>query len=111
MRVGQLSDRFYVCGQISVDDVGPIARFGIRTIINNRPDNEDAGQPTSAEIARAAAEHGLDYLHVPVVSGAITAENVAEFNLACATAASPILLFCRSGARCATLWQLSDQSG
>lgn len=109
MQIGQLSPRFFVAGQIRVADLEALADHGIRSIVNNRPDGEDYGQPPSAEIAEAAAEHGLGYAHVPVESGWITQQNVEDFNRACAALEAPILLFCRSGARCMALWQLADQ--
>jgi uncharacterized protein (TIGR01244 family) len=38
-------------------------------IVNNRPDGEDVGQPTSAEIEQAASDAGIDYRHVPIARG------------------------------------------
>ena len=109
MRLARLSAGFFVAGQIRVADLEAIVGHGIRSIVNNRPDGEDFGQPPSAEIAAAAAELGLGYAHVPVNSGWITQQDVEDFNRACAALEAPILLFCRSGTRCMALWQLSDQ--
>lgn len=81
-----------------------------RTIINNRPDAEEPGQPTSAEIEAEARRLGLDYLHLPVVPGKITDEEIERFGEAIVRRKGPILAFCRTGTRSATLWALS-QSG
>ena len=81
-----------------------------RAIINNRPDAEEPGQPTSAEIEAEARRLGLDYLHLPVVPGKITDGQAENFGEAIARRKGPVLAFCRTGTRSATLWALS-QSG
>jgi len=107
MQIGQLSENIYVSGQIGVADVAELANSGIRTIINNRPDGEDRQQPLSADIAAAAKECDISYIYLPVRSGGITPQNVEEFRTACTDLETPVLMFCRSGARSAMLWQLA----
>jgi sulfide:quinone oxidoreductase len=95
-----------VAGQISVGDLRAIAaRF--RTLINNRPDGEEPGQPSSAEIEAAARTHGLDYAHIPV-SGDIADKDVAAFAKVLAGSRGPVLAFCRTGHRSAKLWAFSQ---
>ena len=109
MNIGQLSQRFFVTGQIKAQDLTEIAAQGFRNVINNRPDGEAPDQPKNDDLARVAAELGLNYIYVPVVSGQITRQNVDDFNRACDALEGKILLFCRTGARCTVLWQLSGQ--
>lgn len=104
MHFGKLSVRFHVAPQIGPDDLPAIAAGGFRTIINNRPDGEEAGQPLSSTIAGAAARFNIAYVHVPVVSGSITDKDIKMFKNACEDIDSPILLFCRTGSRCRDLW-------
>jgi sulfide:quinone oxidoreductase len=111
LRIAQLSASFFVAGQIRAADLETLAGYGIRSIVNNRPDGEDPGQPDSAEIEAAAQALGLAYSHVPVVSGWMTQQNVEDFNRACRSLDPPILLFCRSGTRSAQLWSLSEHAG
>jgi len=106
-KITRLSSQVSVTGQISADDVAAIAEQGFRSIVNNRPDNESARQPTSDDIENAAKELGLAYEHIPVVSGAMTEQNLDDFMAACERLEGPILMFCRSGARCTMLWELS----
>jgi len=109
MRIAQLSSRFYATGQITADDLDIIAAKGFRSVVNNRPDDEGgAGQPKSEDLAAAAAELGITYVYVPVVSGRITEKDVEDFRQACIDLGGPILLFCRTGARSSMLWQLSN---
>lgn len=95
-----------VCGQLEVADVAEAARLGFAALVNNRPDGEDAGQPLSADLARAAANAGLAYVHIPV-SGFVTPAHVAAMQEALATLPRPLLAFCRSGARSERLWSLA----
>ena len=46
----RLDDKTLVAGQIGPADVPALKAEGVTMIINNRPDGEDADQPTSAEI-------------------------------------------------------------
>lgn len=96
-----------VAPQISVDDVDAAARQGFRTIINNRPDGEEPGQPSGHEIEAAARAAGLEYFHVPV-RGSPTPEQVETTNRILAEAPAPVLAYCRSGTRSITTWSLGQ---
>jgi len=109
LRIGQLSERFYASGQIDPRHVGELAELGIRTIVNNRPDGEEPGQPSSATIEAAAAAHGIAYRHLPVYPPGVTARDIEEFRQACVDLDGPVLLYCRSGARSTMLWQLAGE--
>ena len=56
---------------------------------------------------QAAAEAaGLTYHYLPVVSGAITPDQVAQMADLLKNGPEPVLAFCRSGARSTQLWSL-----
>lgn len=105
--VKPLADDLFVCAFVPPEKLADVAP-AFRTIINNRPDGEEPGQPSSAEIEAEARRLGLDYVHLPAVPGKITDEQAAAFGNAIATRKGPILAFCRTGARAATLWALSQ---
>ncbi len=105
MNIGQLAPQVYVTGQITECDLQDLVDRGVRSIINNRPDDEAAGQPRSADLAAIAEGLGMVFLYVPVVSGAITEANVTELRETMQELEKPVLLFCRSGTRCTILWQ------
>jgi sulfide:quinone oxidoreductase len=107
-RIAKLSPFLSVSAQISETDVGALAAGGYRAIINNRPDNEGEGQPSSAALAAAAGRHGLDYRHLPVEPGKVTDADIAAFAKALAELRGPVLGFCRTGTRSATLWSLAE---
>ena len=101
-----IDETLQVAGQITPADVAAAAAQGIRTIINNRPDGEQPGQPTSAEIEAAATAAGLGYAHIPVDHSGFSMEQVEAMTAALAQPA-PALAFCRSGTRSAFLWSLA----
>ena len=107
MQIYQLADGVFVTGQISESDLAVIAKNGIRTVVNNRPDGESAGQPENDDLADAATSLGLEYVYFPVLSNGITPENVQGFAEMRDDLEGPVLLFCRTGARSAKLWELS----
>ena len=107
MQIYQLADGVFVTGQISEPDLAVIAGNGIRTVVNNRPDGETAGQPETDDLAEAAGKLGLEYVYFPVPSNGIMPENVQGFAAMRDDLEGPILLFCRTGARSAKLWELS----
>ncbi|MBK6288176.1 MAG: TIGR01244 family phosphatase [Gammaproteobacteria bacterium] len=108
MDTRKLSDALSVAPQLTGNDLAEVARLGFRTVINNRPDGESQGQPSAAELAAIAKQHGLAYHHQPVISGAMTEHDVIAFRQLLASAAQPVLAFCRSGTRCTTLWAFAS---
>jgi sulfide:quinone oxidoreductase len=107
MQTRNLAEKLSVSSQLTPPDLTAAAHQGIRSIINNRPDAEASDQPTSAEIEAAAAALGLGYRHIPVVPGQIHDEDIANFSVALAELEAPVLAFCRTGTRSASLWALS----
>jgi uncharacterized protein (TIGR01244 family) len=104
MQVRQISDTYAVSPQISIADVERLKEAGFKSIICNRPDNEDPGQVNHAEIQAAAKAAGMNFRWLPVVSGQMTAGNVADQAAALDALPGPILAYCRSGTRSANLY-------
>ena len=108
MDIKNISPRLSVTAQISAADVEAVAKAGFRAIICNRPDGEGADQPVFDEIEAAAKKHGVATLYLPVVSGKVSDEDAAAFGKALDTLPAPVLAYCRTGTRSATLWSLSQ---
>ena len=108
MQPKYLDDDLAVLPQIDPSDVAALADMGFKTIINNRPENEEPGQPSIASVEQSAKEAGLGFQSQPVVSGAITFNDVAEFKDLMDQAEKPVLAYCRSGTRCTMLWALAN---
>jgi uncharacterized protein (TIGR01244 family) len=87
------------------------AEVGFKSVVNNRPDFEHGpDQPTSAAIEAAARAAGLEYRHLPVVSGHQTQHDVEAFAKMLDELPRPMLMFCRSGARSGHLYHVAVQS-
>ncbi|KGB55974.1 Oxidoreductase (Flavoprotein) [Sphingopyxis sp. LC81] len=99
MTIRTLTPTLRVSPQIDPADVGGLAASGFRSIVCNRPDGEEPGQPTAAAVAAAAEAHGLRFVHIPVVPGSIGEGDAAAMARALADLPAPILAYCRSGAR------------
>jgi len=100
-----LTDAFAVAPQLGPDDMQAVADAGYKSVIINRPDGEGgADQPVSADVIAAAKAAGLATAYQPVISGGLTAEDVARFKELLGKLPSPVLAYCRSGTRCAHLF-------
>lgn len=105
-----LSPQVRVTGQVTPGQVSGLRDAGITCLVNHRPDDEEAGQPTAAEIARAAAEAGLKIVNAPVRglpdATAVTATRAALDALGPDDRA---VFFCRSGMRSAAAWAMAER--
>ena len=110
MDIKKIAPDLSVSPQISPQDVGIAASQGFRSIIINRPDGESDDQPSHTEIEETAHGLGLAVRYIPVVPGNVTDENVEAFRSALLDMPAPILAYCRTGTRSATLWAVSQAS-
>lgn len=107
-----ITDTFAVSPQLAPADMQVAADAGFKSVIINRPDFElDPSGPESSVMIRAAEKAGLEVRYQPVVGSNITQENVQEFKQLFDELPKPILAYCRSGSRCANLYQLAHQVG
>ncbi|TWG89041.1 uncharacterized protein (TIGR01244 family) [Mesorhizobium sp. J18] len=104
----QVNEKLWIAPQLTGEDFADAGSKGIVGIVNNRPDDEEPGQLTAGESARIAAGLGLSYVHIPVVSGQITEEQVRAFRNALAGADGPVLAYCKSGTRSLSLWAIGE---
>lgn len=104
----QVSDKLFIAPQLTAGDIRAAKAAGIAAIVNNRPDGEEAGQPTSEENRRIAQAEGLGYTHIPVVPGQVTRDHVKDFQAAVDQADGPVLAHCKTGTRSATLYAIGE---
>lgn len=108
MELKKLTDHLSVSGQVTADDLSAIKAAGFRSLIVNRPDGEGSDQPTFPEIARQAEALGLEARYLPVQSGKASDKDARAFVAAFDELPKPVLAYCRTGTRSATLWALSQ---
>lgn len=95
-----------VAPQIAPEDVSAIKAAEFATIVNNRPDGEEAGQPDGEAIRVAAEAAGIGYAAIPVTHAGFSYLQVTAMADVLA-ASGPVLAFCRSGTRSCHLWALA----
>ncbi len=106
MKFRRLDEEVLVSGQIRPGDLAEAAALGVTTIVNNRPDGEEPGQPAGAEIEAAARAAGLDYRAIPIAGG-LGPDEIAAMTAVLDGADGQVLAFCRSGTRSTYLWALA----
>lgn len=106
----RIDETISVAPQIVPEDLPQLAEQGFTVVINNRPDEEEIGQPSSAAIQTAAEAAGLGYVAIPTTMGGMSSKQVEAMADALAGAKGPVLAFCRSGTRSCNLWALAEAS-
>ncbi len=108
MDLKKINSQLSVSPQILAADVAALAKQGFRSIICNRPDGEGADQPLFAEIEKAANKAKLEVRYLPVVPGRVQDADAIAFASAMDELPKPVLAYCRTGTRSATLWALDQ---
>ncbi|MEM0950458.1 MAG: TIGR01244 family sulfur transferase [Pseudomonadota bacterium] len=108
MDIRTLTDEISVSPQIDAEHMKEIAGSGFRSVLCNRPDGEELGQPDCSEIEAAAIAEGLVFRSVPMSGHMLPPELLSDFSAALNELPKPILAYCRSGTRCTFLWAVSQ---
>ncbi|MAD61920.1 MAG: TIGR01244 family phosphatase [Myxococcales bacterium] len=110
MNLSQLSERVFVCGQVQANEMSELASQGFATVICNRPDGEDPGQPSANEIQASVEAAGMKFFFVPFNPMNPDPHMVPKFAEAIEQANDgKILAYCRSGNRSSRLWAAVSQ--
>lgn len=107
LHIRAVNDRFAVAPQIDPGDMPAIKAAGYVAVINNRPDDEEPGQPGEDAIRAAAEAQGLTYTSIPVTHAGFSHPQLDAMAAALTAADGPVLAFCRSGTRSCHLWALA----
>jgi sulfide:quinone oxidoreductase len=108
MTFKQIAPGFSVSAQLTTEDVRDAAAQGFKSIICNRPDGEESGQPTGAHIQAEAKALGLAFAYIPVTPPGASADDSKAMRQALDTMPAPVLAYCRSGARSSKIWALAQ---
>ncbi|MBS0385670.1 MAG: TIGR01244 family phosphatase [Proteobacteria bacterium] len=103
----RLSPDFAVAPQLTLEDIARAGAEGFGTIIKNRSENEDPGQPSEADIVAATKAAGMTFRALPF-QGPPPPAVVAETVLIMEQSPRPILAYCRSGTRSAMAWGMAQ---
>jgi len=107
-KLTQISNGVFITSQLHPDAITSLKRRGIRTVVDIRPDGEDAGQPSSTEIERAAKTKDVSFYYIPVPHENIPDTAVDELSAAMNASRLPTVLYCRTGRRAVRLFALAE---
>ncbi|MFN3170918.1 MAG: TIGR01244 family sulfur transferase [Hyphomicrobiales bacterium] len=108
MDIRKVTESFAVSPQIRPEDVQTLADEGYKTIICNRPDDEEFGQPLFEAIAAKATELGLEFHHLPITSGMFGPQHVTQMAELVENGSGKVIAYCRSGTRSIMLWAFQE---
>lgn len=103
----KIDETILVSPQIGPDDLAEAANRGVRVVINNRPDDEEPGQPGGTVIGNAARAAGIGYVAIPVTHAGFSHPQIDAMVQALNEADGPVLAYCKSGTRSTFLWALA----
>lgn len=106
----RITDKIWTGSRPSAEQMEALRNQGVAVIVNHRPDGEEPGQPTSAELAEAAERHGLRYVHAPV-SGMPNPSAVDATKEVLDTLGDDerAFFFCKSGTRSTGTWAMAER--
>jgi len=108
MEIRRLTDDYAVSPQIAPEDAAAIRAAGFVAVICNRPDPEIPPGLHAARVRAAVEAAGMAFIDNPIISGGMTAENVAAQARAMAAAGGPVFAYCASGNRSSIVWALAN---
>jgi uncharacterized protein (TIGR01244 family) len=90
-------------GAPSTRDLEQMAKDGVKTVIELRPDSEAGVREERETLSRL----GVNYVQIPVAGAAgVTRENAERLHQALANAQAPVVVHCQSGNRVGGLFAL-----
>jgi len=108
MSVTAISEKLSVSPQPSIENIQSLYGEGFRTLINNRPDDEDSAQPGTQRESQEAKRCDLSYAFIPVTLGTITEADVRAFQRAVDESEGPVFAHCKTGARSLSLYLIGE---
>jgi len=104
--INRIAGDFSVSAQLSPPDFAELARLGISSVINNRPDGEGGTvQPADAEMRAAAEAAGLFYAYLPISIAGFGEHEVLRMRALVGELPKPIHAFCCTGMRSENLYR------
>ena len=102
-----LTEKVSVMGQVLPEQIATLKTEGFTTVMCNRPDHEDPGQPTMDELAAACEVQGLRFVRYPLTMMNFPGDDVAGMAEEFEPETGKVLAYCRTGTRSANLWILT----
>ena len=106
-----LTSTVSVSGQMTTNKFQQLIQQGFKSVIVNRPDQEQGNQVKVGQPRSIAEKSQVSVIYQPVNSGQISQANIEEFARYYNELPKPILMVCRSGARSAALFNQAKSQG
>ena len=107
MHINQLSPDYSVAPQIRVEDVATIFKAGFKSVICNRPDQENPVYCQIKAVKTAALAAGLEFAENFFDSYSFGSHTIKRQTQLLKQLPSPVLAYCASGNRCSVIWAFS----
>jgi uncharacterized protein (TIGR01244 family) len=110
MNIAPLSPQISTAGQLSLEDVDQAVKAGVTILVSHRPDDEEPGQPSHADLARAAEAAGARFVAAPVTG--LPSPEAVQATADVMASMGPhdrAVFFCRSGMRSAAAWAMAER--
>ncbi|PIE37144.1 MAG: TIGR01244 family phosphatase [Gammaproteobacteria bacterium] len=105
MELTQITPQFSVSPQVLAVQMAQLSASGVEVLICNRPDGEEADQPSFSEIAEAAKDAGLEAVYLPMQTPQDIPEGHIQKLKALLADNKRVHGYCRTGNRSSHLWQ------
>ena len=106
-----LNAQVSVAGQMTTDKFQQLIKDGFKSVIVNRPDQEQGNTVSVAQLRQIAEQSRVSVIYQPIVSGKISQTDVIEFAKYYNELPKPILMVCRSGSRSSILFNQAKSQG
>lgn len=106
MDIREITPRYFVSPQISVEDLAKLKAQGFSCVICNRPDGEVPPTHQAEMMEQAANTAGLRFVVNPLTHDGMTDERLSLQRETLEDADGKVLAYCASGTRSTVAWVL-----
>ncbi|MNG51022.1 Beta-lactamase hydrolase-like protein [compost metagenome] len=106
-----LNAQVSVASQMTTDKFQQLIKDGFKSVIVNRPDQEQGNTVSVAQLRQIAEQSQVSVIYQPILSGKISQTDVIEFAKYYNELPKPILMVCRSGSRSSILFNQAKSQG
>ena len=103
----KVESNFFVSGQILPEEVSDLKKQGFESIICNRPNNEETGQPAFEDREKICKKNDINFHFIPISPGEIDPEKVFKLS-SIIEDEKKTLAYCRTGNRSITQWAFAN---
>lgn len=106
MDIREITPRYCVSPQISVEDIPSLVELGFTSLICNRPDVEIPPSHQAAAMQAAAEAAGLTFVINPLTHDSMTEDRLGLQRQVLDQSSGKVLAYCASGTRSTVAWIL-----